>query len=460
MHDADLRDVQTGLVRQDKLALLDDLNAFVHTRRVNNIFGVRLVDDRGELIAFVVVALLGIGVVRVRRIRVQVPVVDVAVPASGKETRVIVEPVNATNCTKVTLVAKLRSVFASVELVHIDLVEMSNCKHVTTVRELDLSARLDVDRGVLFQRVLHHVQHSDAVSETDDEMEAGRVESDRVRFILVHLAHEKLRSRRRIVVPNTHSAIRRGRGDPLLLKANIHARNGAPMERTDHVLVLGILLRALKTGRQLHDLVVVRREHNAVIGARQGQAHNSARQDARVELLVSVGQGLSLRELVVTLVRVFGLFASLVHENSTVVTGNDEASLVRLDALDVEAFARGVLQHELEVTLLQQQDLTLISTDEALAVRQPQMASVVVGDLRLLLGHRAVDSLHLIFLNLEELVTVVTRHENRVLVSQVERHLHAQRVAVDAGHALMHKELLLVPDPHDDLDVGLRGERY
>lgn len=52
------------------------------------------------------------------------------------------------------------------------------------------------------------------------------------------------------------------------------------MEWADEVLVLGILLRALKTGRQLHDLVVVRGEHNAIISSGQGQTHDSARHDA------------------------------------------------------------------------------------------------------------------------------------------------------------------------------------
>lgn len=460
VQNADLRNVETDLVRQRQLALLNHLDAFVHTGRVHNIFRVRLVDDGRELIALVVVALSRIGVVRVAGILIKVPVVNITIPATRQEARVIIEPMNATHGTEVTLVAELRRVLTRVEFVDIDLVEVSDGEHVTTVRELDLSARLDVDRGVFLQLVLHDVQHSDTVSETNDQMEAGRVESDRVRLILVHLTDEQLGGRRGIVVPNTHGAISRSGGNPLLLEANIHARNSAPMEGANEVLILGIFLGTLKTRRQLHNLVVVRREHNAVIGTGQSETHDPALQDARVQLRIFVGQVLRLRELVVALVRVLGLLTSLVHEDRAVVTSNDEASLVRLDALNVEAFTRTVLQRELVVAGLEQQDLTLIGTNEALAIRKPQMASVVVRDLRLLLGHGTVDRLHLVLLNLEELVTVVARDEDRVLVSQMETDLHAERVTVDAGHALVNEELLLVPDPHDDLNVGLGSERY
>jgi hypothetical protein len=163
---------------------------------------------------------------------------------------------------------------------------------------------------------------------------------------------------------------------------------------------------------------------------------------------------------VVALVRVLGLLTSLVHEDRAIVTGNNEASLVGLDALNVEAFTGGVLEHELEITLLEQQDLTLVGTHKALAIGQPQVAGVVVRNLRLLLGHGTVDCLHLVLLDLKELVTVVASDENGVLVGQVERHLHAQRVAVDARNALVNEELLLVPDPHNNLNVRLGRERY
>ena len=78
------------------------------------------------------------------------------------------------------------------------------------------------------KRLLEHVHHSYAVSETYDQVEARRMESHTVSLVVKHLADVK---RRRIgVVPDSDGLIDGAGDDEVLLDADIHALNVTGVE--------------------------------------------------------------------------------------------------------------------------------------------------------------------------------------------------------------------------------------
>ena len=67
-------------------------------------------------------------------------------------------------------------VLSGVKVVHVDQVQEHASEKMSTVREDDLIAPLDCDVFVLLDVLVKHVHHPDAIEETDNDLEASRVE--------------------------------------------------------------------------------------------------------------------------------------------------------------------------------------------------------------------------------------------------------------------------------------------
>ena len=147
------------------------------------------------------------------------------------------------------------------------------------------------------------------------------------------------------------------------------------------------------------------------------------------------------------------LFTLAVHQNSAVVTAKDETLAVRLNALDVETFAWTFLEHQFVVTIFKHKNLALIRAHQQLSSRHPNVASVVLTDLRLLFGDRTVNNLHLVVGNSHVLITAETCDQELVMVGVVERHLHRVERRGCTRDLLLVVETDTIPSPDDDLDV-------
>lgn len=350
------------------------------------------------------------------------------------------------------------SILAGVELVDIDVALRSTGEEMTTVGESYFSATLDGDRLVGLETLLENVHHANSVGETDDQMEAGWVESHTVGLVVEELANLKLGWVE--VVPNADRLIDGAGSHKVLLDTDVHSLDSSGVEGEDEVLVLAVIVGSVDLETtDLHDLVVLSGEDDVVRGG-ESQASDSRVHDAGLEIVVlALLLFLALWELGDPVVWVLDLLSLLVDDDGTVVARDDEALLERLDALDVEPIAWRLGQEHLEVTVaLEQHDLTLVRAHQQSAVRKPGVASVVVGDMRVLLEDGRVGRLEqVVVADSVELVRAVTGYEHGVLVLVAERDLGHAAVAGDSD-LLLGEALGFIPSPEDDPDVLLPCE--
>lgn len=140
---------------------------------------------------------------------------------------------------------------------------------MTTIGELDFSASFDADGVESLQSLLEDIHEANSVSESYDDVEARGVEGHAVRLVIELLTD--LQGGWIGVVPDSDCFIDGASGDHVLLDADVHALDGSGVEGADEIVVLGVLSRSLQVNVDLHNLVVLRREDNAVVGA--GQRH-------------------------------------------------------------------------------------------------------------------------------------------------------------------------------------------
>lgn len=76
-------------------------------------------------------------------------------------------------------------------------------------------------------------------------MEARWVESNRVSFIIEYLNILKL-GRVRLIIPDPNRFVSRGSCNELFLEANVHTGDRPPMEGTNQILIVSIVLRSLQ----------------------------------------------------------------------------------------------------------------------------------------------------------------------------------------------------------------------
>jgi hypothetical protein len=152
------------------------------------------------------------------------------------------------------------------------------------------------------------------------------------------------------------------------------------------------------------------------------------------------------------MVRVLGLFTLLIDHDLAVLTSDDETLRVGNDTLNVETLSRTLGKEHLVVTrAFKEHNLTLIGTHDQAAIGHPSMAGEEIRDMGLLLGDLAVRLLEgVVLLNSEELVRVVSRDDDDVVILVVEGALQRDH-GLALGHALVREALLLVPVPQDDL---------
>ena len=232
------------------------------------------------------------------------------------------------------------------------------------------------------------------------------------------------------------------------------------MEGEDKVLVLAVVVGSinLKT-TDLHDLIVLSSEDNVVRG-RESQASDSRVHDTSLEFMIlTLLLFLALWELGNPVVWVLDLLSLLIDDDGTVVTCDDKTFLKRLNALDVEAINWRLGQEHLEVTIaLKQHDLAIVSTHQQSTIRKPGVASIVVGDMLILLEDGSVGRLeHVVVSDFVELVRTVTSYKDGVLVLVAERDLGHASISTYSDR-LLGEALGFVPSPEDDSDILLTCE--
>ena len=232
------------------------------------------------------------------------------------------------------------------------------------------------------------------------------------------------------------------------------------MEGEDKVLVLAVVVGSinLKT-TDLHDLIVLSSEDNVVRG-RESQASDSRVHDTSLEFMIlTLLLFLALWELGNPVVWVLDFLSLLIDDDGTVVTCDDKTFLKRLNALDVEAINWRLGQEHLEVTIaLKQHDLAIVSTHQQSTIRKPGVASIVVGDMLVLLEDGSVGRLeHVVVSDFVELVRTVTSYKDGVLVLVAERDLGHASISTYSDR-LLGEALGFVPSPEDDSDILLTCE--
>lgn len=353
------------------------------------------------------------------------------------------------------LVDHILSVFSSVEFVDIDVTLRSTCEEMTTIRESNFSATLYCDCLIGLETLLEDVHHTNSIGETYDQMESRWVEGYTVGLVVEEFTNLKLWWVE--VVPNTNRLIDGAGSNKILLDADIHTLDGSGVEWENQVLILAVIVGSinLKTAN-LHNLIVFSGEDDVIRG-RECKASDSRVHDASLEIMIlSFLLFLALRELGDPIVWVLDLLSFLIDDDGTIVTCDDETFLERLDTFNIESIAWRLSQEHLEFTVaLKQHDLTLVCAYQQSAVWKPCVASVVVGDMRILLEDGGVGWLEQVVVSDSvELVRAITSYKHDVLVLVAERDLGHATVSADSN-LLLSEALGFIPSPEDDSDILL-----
>ena len=164
--------------------------------------------------------------------------VGVSVDSATREAHVVLVPVDASYLVDVPLALHVLRTLSSVEVEHVDRAQ-THCtgEEVTTVTELDLPAKFELERVVGLDRGRQHIHELDVVANGNHDMEAARMESyslglvsawDSVRDLQLPLC----------IVPHIDEPLAAGDNE-LLPEADVHASDLVHVEWRVDVLRLG-----------------------------------------------------------------------------------------------------------------------------------------------------------------------------------------------------------------------------
>ena len=113
-----------------------------------------------------------------RSLLLQIVEGNLSLNATVTEARVILEPVNGSDLSIVTLAHLVRRALNCVEVVDVRVGAYTCRKHVTTVAETNLFDTLHLEAVVLSDRAGQHVHHQHFVSDGSQNVETARMESN------------------------------------------------------------------------------------------------------------------------------------------------------------------------------------------------------------------------------------------------------------------------------------------
>ena len=119
------------------------------------------------------------------------------------------------------------SILTSVELVDVDVTLRSTGEEMTSIGESYLSTSLNSNMMEWLEALLEHIHHSDSISESNNDVESRRMESNTISFIVVRGTNLKSWSLVLLVVPDSHGLVDRASGNQVLLDTNIHTLDGS-----------------------------------------------------------------------------------------------------------------------------------------------------------------------------------------------------------------------------------------
>jgi hypothetical protein len=114
----------------------------------------------------------------------------------------------------------------SIELIDPDVLIVLASKEVTSIGEDNLTALLDRDALVCFQSLVQYVEELYLIAQTDDQVETGWVEGNRVGLCLGVMDYLVLEVAGVSVGPETRGSVTTAGGDQLLLQADIQTIDG------------------------------------------------------------------------------------------------------------------------------------------------------------------------------------------------------------------------------------------
>ena len=148
--------------------------------------------------------------------------------------------------TVVALEIIARWVVSGEEVENLDVLNGLACKQVATIGKNDLATRPNVQILVLLDRIGKDVHHSNLVIKAYNNLETSRMEGDTVSGFLEYLVNLELEVHGSAIAPNLYSHVGRAGGDQVLLNANVHACNGARVERVYQVLINSLYILIVK----------------------------------------------------------------------------------------------------------------------------------------------------------------------------------------------------------------------
>lgn len=155
-------------------------------------------------------------------------------------------------------------IFREVKLVDLDVVRIRNSEKVTAVRKFYFSAILNLNVFEAQKFLLKQIHHSDSFVETNNNVEARRVECDTVRFFFEQLINLQVKPILSRVRPDFHCLVHTCGGNVWLFYAGVHAVDAASMEWQHKVAVVHFVGWSLHVNVKLDDLLVVSRKNQSV----------------------------------------------------------------------------------------------------------------------------------------------------------------------------------------------------
>ena len=143
--------------------------------------------------------------------------------ATADKASVVVEPSNPLYRLLVGDEFEILRARRCVEFVDPDFLLLLACKEVATVGEDNLTTLLDLKLLVRDELLVQDVHKSDRIAEANDQVEARRVEGDRVGLLLGWVAKFRLEHLTGRVGPKSDCTIRRACCNELFLDTHIKA---------------------------------------------------------------------------------------------------------------------------------------------------------------------------------------------------------------------------------------------
>lgn len=176
---------------------------------------------------------------------------------------------------------KLARTLSCVEIVDIEGVLVGAGEEMAAVRELDLPARLDRDLVIALEIPCENVHHADSVHKTHNQLVPRGVKGHG------HgLVHEDLADLESLcgIVPEPDRVVVSACDHILSLEGDVKAVDVVGVEREYVVIVVCLFTLAIEVHVNPHDLLVLGRENDAVLGRVYCYVVHSRFHDAVVEL--------------------------------------------------------------------------------------------------------------------------------------------------------------------------------